>query len=331
MYDFNNFISHWDNLYKDWKEAPETTIKGNVYLSKYSNNPEKSPLYGKDERSEFQIFRYRPEPYLGDPMDCCAVILNLNPGFGISFDEENITEHPDYKLQYVDNCCDESYSCTALKFEPYLAGDIVNGEQNKIAKGCSNIPGGVLWWYGKYDAQIGKCIGGRIDYVKNLYQRWFNNPPNKLPFAVELCPWHSHNFQTSYIFNRKNKHIGSDLVNEINDYIITPALEATKGDGVLPFVICIGKAITDLCDLFGLKRVDGCIWNQDNQSKNDNWPTKDGKKVNRTYQLYERDGLYLLNIFAPGGNKPPSIEFQNSIEAAIIDKIRYYIHSSTQK
>lgn len=121
------------------------------------------------------------------------------------------------------------------------------------------------------------------------------------------------------------------MVNEINNYIITPALAATKGDGVLPFVICIGKTITDLCDLFGLNHIDECIWNQDNQSENDKWPTKDGKKVNRTYQLYERDGLYLLNIFAPGGNKPPSIEFQNSIEEAIIDKIMSYIQSSTQK
>ena len=117
------------------------------------------------------------------------------------------------------------------------------------------------------------------------------------------------------------------MIKAINDYVIEPALQATKSEGVLPFVICIGKPISELCDVLGLKPVLNAKW--DNESPIEGWPDDNNNRaVNRTYQLYEKNGMYLLNTYAPGSNKPPCADtFQQEVEPKIIAKLKDIIES----
>lgn len=345
MEKIEKFIEHWDNLIDRWKKDSEDTIGRDVYFSKYRGNEEKSKLYINNSFSEnVEFYKYLPEPYLGDPNNCCAVMLNLNPGFGIDLDvckdDSRLREHPDYKFQHHDNWKNETkkYSDFALKFEPYLSDNIINGNQSEIKNGGKH-PGGVYWWYGTYDDRSKKCTGGRIDYIEHLYNLWFGENKFKLqerkPFALELCPWHSHKFGLSDIITKKMKTKDNDLVRALKKYVLEPALMATQGNDVLPFVICIGKAITELCDVLDLKRVECCKW--ENGKKGDvnidNWPINDKNDkqlVQRTYQLYECEingnRYFLLNTYAPGSNKTPAKEtFQIGVEDEIIKSIQKYI------
>lgn len=331
---FENFIKHWDDLIEEWKESPETTIKKDKYLTKFSvDNKAKSKLYkGEIGDKEFEFYKYLPEAYLGDPRNCCAVILNLNPGFGIS-PTDDIKNHPDYKLQHHDFHKDNrnKYSVGALAFTPYLdinlIQDIENGDTD-----IKDVPGGLHWWRGKYDRNANIWYGGRVDYIKHLYKLYFDKETNILPFALEICPWHSHKFNLGYIITARMKNKDNDLVKYIRDNIINPAVQATANKKVLPFVICIGKAITELSKCLGLKEVVGFRWENGyrNGSGIDNWPKEDNRPLNRTYQLYEyklnEETYYLLNTYAPGSNKTPGRDtFQLGVEKQIIDAIKTYI------
>ena len=314
MYDFTSFFNYWDRLIEDWSNNPGKTISSDVYLSKYTPSSA-SPLY---RGRGFDYYKYRPEPYLGNPDNCCAVMLNLNPGFGIPTDADEKL-HPDYRLQHCEAVDKIHYD--AKGFVPYLAGEFVNDPQHCV-KSRADIPGGVFWWNGTYNRNIKKCTGGRIDYIHHLYNLYFGTQPDKLPFVLELCPWHSYNFSLRHIFPQGIPDDSRDeLVRTINDYVITPALQATKGSSVLPFVICIGSAVKELAKVLNLETKPEWCWSED--SGMEKWPVrKDGKKVVRSYTLYHRDGCYLLNISAPGSNKPPGKgTFQTDIEPAIVKYI----------
>lgn len=325
---FDKFIKHWNNFIEAWKKAPYDVVKNDVYFSKYGENREKSPLYqGTINNQTFDFYKYCPEPYLGNPENCCAVILNLNPGFGVSGEEKS---HPDYKLQHWDYVKSNStrYSERALKFDPYLSGEYINSGRKNITKKSKNIPGGVFWWYGYYNNSWHE---GRVGYVNGLYKTWFGQQPDKLPFALEICPWHSHNFNLSHIFlsQARRKTEQNDLIQAIKRYVLEPALEATAGTNVLPFVICIGQAITELSELLGLDEVKECRWNEKEHDGCD-WPSNNNRSIRRTYQLYRYNcngkWRYLLNTYAPGSNRPPRKDaFQNKVEPHIIDKIKNYI------
>lgn len=333
MNDFLDFYRYWDGLVEDWSEDPETTIRDNVYLSKYQN-PEKSPLY-KDESSGFEYYKYLPEAYFGDPENCCAVILNLNPGFGIS-SKKTETEHPDYKLLHIECSEDERLEYDRKRFVPYLAGKFVDDAKRLVRKN-RKVPGGVFWWYGTYNKQAQKCTGGRIDYIHHLYRLYFgkDKTPDRLPLGLEICPWRSYSFSMSHIFpDGIPTSPDDDLVKTINDYVLVPALLATKGKDTLPFVICIGSVIKELHNVLGLKVV--AAWDNTNWMNSGMfpfWPKRlndrdEVEDVVRTYTLYEKDGCYLLNTYAPGSNKPPKKEtFQVMVEPAIVEYIRNLINS----
>lgn len=318
MCNFQTFFTYWDTLIKQWYKNPDEVIKGNVYLSKFGD-PASSPLYQGDAGD---FYKYRPEPYLGDPENCCAVMLNLNPGFGVPAGVDEKT-HPDYKLQHCDAADKIHYD--EKRFIPYLAGEFVEDPETCV-KSREDIPGGVFWWNGTYNSKENRCTGGRIDYIHHLYCLYFGTKPDRLPFVLEICPWHSQSLNLGYIFpNGVPTDPNDQLIKVINDNVISPALLATKENNTLPFVICIGNVVKELADVLTLETKPEWCWNENSGMKQ--WPVrKDGKRVKRTYTLYHRDGCYLLNISAPGSNKPPGKgPFQSEIEPEILDYIKSII------
>ncbi len=317
---FEDFYRYWNQMLEDWQNDPEKTFRTNVFLSKV-NNVSKNHLYRKVINGKiFDLYKYRPEPYLGKPDDCCAVILNLNPGFGVS---PYLTEssQADYKLQHYD--AKDKIEYDAKEFVPYLNGKFVQ-TPSEIAKDNPAIPNGVFWWYGTYKKSAGRCTGGRIDYIHHMYELYFEKLPKNLPFALEICPWRSYDFNLNYIFpGGVPEDPNDDLIRVINDYVLAPALNATMRDGVLPFVLCIGSAITKLKDVLGLIEVKE--WNQD--CNDPDWPKKINKdnqveNVVRSYKLFQKEGKYLLNIFAPGSNKPPCKDSFKRIEGKILEEFK---------
>ena len=59
----------WNNFFKEWDESPKETFDKSVWTK---NNNGK----GKTELDPFSL----PQPYLGNPENCSAITLNLNPG-----------------------------------------------------------------------------------------------------------------------------------------------------------------------------------------------------------------------------------------------------------
>ena len=139
---------NWDGFYKrcdefitTWSNKTQDCALNSVYLQ--ASGGDKSFLYPQKD--------YLPEPFLGNPENCLAVMLNLNPA--------DPMEKFCYKDSYARQIISEGYSKRAKEFSIFEEGD-----------------GGSKWW------------GQRIDWLNRISG---NRDENLKPFVVEICPWHS--------------------------------------------------------------------------------------------------------------------------------------------
>ena len=140
-FNWKEFYERCDQFICDWYKDPEGCALDSIYL-KASNN-KKSFLY--KQRC------FMPEPFLGNPEGCLAVMLNLNPA--------DPMEKFCYKESYARQIISEGYSKRAKEFSIFEEGD-----------------GGSKWW------------GQRIYWLNRISG---NRDENLKPFVVEICPWHS--------------------------------------------------------------------------------------------------------------------------------------------
>lgn len=293
---------------------------------------------------------YSPEPFLGDVNNCCAVMLNLNPGSGMcpsgsadfNLQHINSTDPNGRALQNTHNVVRD-----ITEFKPYLNDTARNNID--YYRGPHICPGSI-WWRGSWKG--GSISGGRVDYLDRWYEIYYgtnivcssnsSNPTanshtafvnNIRPLALEICPWHSKQFALSHIFTSKDLKAldngtplstnGQILVNVIIERVIDPALKATRSrKDTLPFVIAVGKPFVTLSKAVGLTVMQ--TW--DESSGIPLWPVSDGRNVKRTYTLYRKniDGqyYYLLVTWSPGSNHAPHKDFR-SVEEQVI---KPYIH-----
>ena len=289
------FVEKNNMLISEWYENPRQCVENNVYFLNYSKTTRKknkgiehSPLYSTGDGIKY--YKYRPEPYLGDPYNCSIVMLNLNPGFG--------GEDGDKPLHWKDGVLVDEKICTNYydyaKVFPYIQED-----DNRHV-------GAKKWWQ------------SRKAWLDNFVKKVADVKDPSAPFAIELCPWHSKSWK-----DLKYKE-DEDLTNYILSYVIAPAIEAAKGAQVKFPPVCIGKSFETILPLLGFKCDPTNCWNQDGCLKE--WPTtKDGIPTQRTYQLFKNDkNEYILNIWAPGANKTPSPSF-NDAETFIVSEIKEII------
>ncbi len=287
------FIDQNNELIKNWYDNPETRVEDDVYFknhtnttkSKKKNKVEYSPLYRSS--SGIKYFKYRPEPYLGDPYNCSVVMLNLNPGFGGEDGDKPL--HWKDGILVTDEIC-QNYYDYAKEF-PY------------IKKNDNCHEGARKWWQ------------SRKVWLDNFVEKVAGDKVASAPLAIELCPWHSKSWK-DLKYNEDE-----DLQNYILSYVIAPAIEAAKKAQV-KYPVCIGKSFETILPLLGFDKGERC-WNQDSGLKD--WPTSKGRKTQRTYQLFKNEkNEYILNIWAPGANKTPSQSF-NDAETFIVSKIKEII------
>lgn len=272
------FIDHHNQWISAWINDPDSIREQDVY---FKHSPKCS--------LEFNAL---PEPYLGDPYKCSAVIININPGGSMSKYQSLATR--ENKLNFISRFIDgHNYHNFAVSF-PYLT--LPESE-------C-----GTDWWTSR-NSWINRISG--------------NTNELKRPFAMEICPWHSKSWK-GLDFEQE------ELRNYLEEYVIRPAQEAIKNSNLRIVGLSVGTPITKVLESCGYKRVK--LWGWDNTEKkfrfdtpiSDKWPQKeDNKPVKRTYTLWRRENsdVYFLNTSAQGGNRAPSINFLE-VEKEILASIK---------
>lgn len=184
----NDYYDEWDRLIKDW----------------YNNASALSAFIGRG-----LSLNYLPEPFYGDMENCSLVVINLNPGKGLSeqhWNSQNTlgTIANDVKIT--------GYSAYAKSF-PLLSG-----------KGPTPS---VNWWEER------NCWLDRILGFKGV-------KTDKNPFAIELVPLHSASFRIS---NPSGYVAGIQSINHKLDVIAAIEYGVLHSDA--QFGVAVGRPIRD--------------------------------------------------------------------------------------
>lgn len=140
-YKWKDFFEQSDRFIQEWSKSPQECALNSVYLK--ASGEEKSFLYSDKD--------YMPEPFLGNPERCSAVMLNLNPAAPM----DKFHKGHGYAKQIIS----DGYSERAKGWKIFEEKD-----------------GGFVWW-AKRENWLNRIIGNEDTTLK--------------PFAIEICPWHS--------------------------------------------------------------------------------------------------------------------------------------------
>lgn len=310
------YYKFWDQFVKDWF----TFISRNKTISEVA-----IVSFGKASCINVDEL---PEPYLGSPDgELEAVFLNLNPGMS----DNDLEEQKFYSCKdIVKPGHSETRGWLIKEFVDKFNISYKAFIKEKSPLDTNNIDHhpelcGVEWWLtGK--GRKGK--GSRINWVKRIYGK--TTLDSRKVFAPELCPFHSKKWE----FDVKHD---IELVKFVVAHVLEPAMVATN-ENELPFAIAVGKAFLDILKKIENNEIDGAKasvigkWccEQDGKKKervfSDDrltkiWPQSRGAFTVRSYYLYDVTingvSARLLVTYAPGGNTPPSEDFDKDIEKEI--------------
>lgn len=270
-YNWNEFYEHYDNLVSNWlsSETREQIICSDCYFQAEKGKKRSDNVKLSNEELEI------PEPYLGDPANCSAVIINLNPGMSRKSEARNA-----FYKQFANDLRAKKYSEIARTF-PHLEPEAI----------------GYKFWNQKNR------------WIQRLCQ--LNNETAELkPFAVELCPYHSKNWNGDFITK--------EVRDFINQWVLKPALAAIK-QSLLPFALAIGKpCFTELKTNFGFEEVKIL----DPEANIYGWPSNaKGMNANRYFAILEKDGLKVLCTWCKGGTNSAPAESFIEIEKTLLKSI----------
>ena len=264
-------------------------------------------------------FNEMPDPYFGTPdRGVEAVFLNINPGGSqTGKGKKNLEASKYYSLRgkgaWLLDEFEQNYGAT---YSTYIEDFSCLGDRAKESIGSNNEICGASWWFGP------KRNSGRLAWLNRFYRNFYKRDiaPNKV-VAPEFCPFHSRKASFG-VDTLLNAGIPEDW---FKDHVITPAAEAAR-TAKIP-VVGIGQMIYDF--LRRLEYSPEQEWNE--QSKLSGWPETTYKKglekgqkhpVNRTYSLFEIEGVKFLIVMAPGSNNPPSKEFAKIESTYICPKLK---------
>lgn len=159
------FYEHYDKLIADWldDDSRETIIAEDCYFAAERKKKRNVHIRLSTERLEI------PEPYFGNPEDCSAVIINLNPGAS-GDDTRN-----GYYTALAHLLSTSKFSDFAKSF-PCLEKD---------------HPGYRFW--SQKNTWIQRLCGKGNEHLR--------------PFAMELCPYHSKKWNGNFIDDNVRAHI----------------------------------------------------------------------------------------------------------------------------
>ena len=267
------------------------------YVQHWDNKINKwflSPNEVVTDKDDFQ-YEYMPEPYIGNPYNPSSVILNFNPGIGVCHSWMALK---DVQGSLIHKVANSTYSKVFMDF-PYLR----NGKSIELLH-WDNSPGR-KWWKERYK------------WIDHIVNKTCGNNCGLMPFALELCPWHSAKWNSNkFIIKLEND---DEFKQSVETNVISVFEEAIRKSHC-PFGICIGKKFDDVLSIYGYDDVTKEYYQGTD---------KDGYKlipnINRYYRIFRKDDIIVLNTWHQGGNRTPSMAFgENEIE--LIKKIVNIVH-----
>lgn len=279
----DKYLKHWDKVLEDW------TATGTV-------PPEED--YWEPQIEKIGLFReLMPEPYIGNPYSCSIVIMNYNPG---AFDHVTDTAEG-LKAYHADPVHHSRLSDPESMVYHYArnyreranAGGYLGRGVDPMYD-CSGISkSGKCWW----------CK--RLDWIKELVPQ-----SKKLPFAIELCGWHSHAWG--------NIKYTPALLGRLKG-LLAPAIEEAINNSDLGIGICVGAQWSaKILPSFGYRDVTAEVMELPDYKRG--WKRLGGT---RSYCIMRNDnGTYIISTWKSGfGNMDvPKSEFR-TIEKEMIDRI----------
>ena len=271
-YNWKDFFEQSDRFIQEWSESPEECARNSVYLQEASGG-EKSFLY---EDKDFM-----PEPFLGNPERCSAVMLTLNPA--APMDKFRVDKN------YAKKIISDGYSERAQKWTIFEEND-----------------GGFIWW-AKRENWLNRILGNEDTTLK--------------PFAIDICPWHSKswgglNYENELVEEIK-KNVLAPAFNAVKNSLIPFAIAIGKD---FYDVLTIKDENNEPYLGFTQKEcvVAGCYNKQAEDLRVIKWPKNKNKEpVNKAFAIFENDNKdRILCIWCPdgGSNQPPQSGFDELVQ-----------------
>ncbi len=288
-FDLNrHFINYWDEVVRQW-------LENNADYSKFEKEVEEQSLIIEAINNKFRDQpEYRlntihmPEPYWGDPRDCSIVLLDYNPAGG-----PRVNRHTTISCKSCAGC--DSLSKIDKEVIPSMTFiKYVEEKRIKGKKGYSSIAltgpvfeakKGLEWFwdadngYEGYDWWQQKC--GWLDHLVEVISG--KKDEKKLPFAMELCGWHSQkwNNDMSWIDNGQCRTI-------INNRSILPLFAALR-ISTCKMAVCIGAEFRrDWLKQFFNDKIEDVTETlfRDNLKKNSD--------LEKSYDIVDKDGKVIF-------------------------------------
>lgn len=256
--------------------------KWNSFFEDWYNSPQNAfdnNIWSKSHKgkgkTELDPFSL-PQPYLGNPKNCSVITLNLNPG-------------PTSDLRiYQKGLLVQQFKKSENYFE--------------YAKEFPQM---------KLKEYPSKFWNKQFKWIENLTD---NNSNSKLPFAIEICPWHSKKWKSlKGISDELNSYIQENVFEVINVAIKFSSMK---------IVLSVGKTYYDLfgTDSLGFEKIIEITPENYSSLIEFKWPlNKKGELSKRFFSIWkhkETEILY-LNSYSYGSNTPPSKEW-NEIQNYLI-------------
>ena len=281
-----DYLHHWDLFFKEWKKDKKGTFNKDIV---WKNRKGK----GKTEL-EYDVL---PQPYLGNIHDHSVITLNLNPSRSKK-NKENIEFEENYLPKFKEK---ENYYEYAESFPTYDTHPFWKKQND---------------WIDRIFEKLGK-------------EKPSKNPEPLKPFAIEICPWGSQSFQKLDI-------VDEDEIVEYMDNYVFGVIEKVITNSRLKMVLSVGKAYYDIfqksefenLEEISSKPIQREVFKFSNDkykthldlslSENNkyieekiskipyNWPIK---FVQRSFSIWEKDGILYFNTYASGSNSPPGDHF----------------------
>lgn len=219
----NGYLDYWDETIEKW-------------LTGKSSNPlhgcENDPFLPTVRR--FVQPNLMPEPYWGDPANCSIVIANLNPGGGEDPAETSPKTrckkaHRDAIKWFMGEVKTSGYWNVAKRAPVFLSADELSkldATSDKSGWARFSCYNGWKWWYER---------GGRRQWAEHFCRDLAPEATRGLkPFAMELCGWHSANW------NRRASNAVKKGREPFDRFVLAPLFEAVR-QSKTKLGICLGS------------------------------------------------------------------------------------------
>ncbi len=305
-YSIQKFVDHYDKLVADWLSDRTGTLKSQKYFtSLYEKNKNKD----KDNNDIF-LSNGIPEPYFGNPNECTALVININPGEVIGAND---------------------YDKRGTK------GNIINekGKYSDMAKGFPYLT-----------MEETKENTRALDFWKRR-KEWIDNFTGEKVnlFALELCPWHSSHWYAPKWTRELKDEVNELVLQPACEIIKSRGLKYgfIIGKAVCETIRKIGKVGKEEKWKYVLK----CEVTQDNKDSvvvaespissskicnetrlawkrelEEVWPKDNDGYSLRSYSLLSDGETYFFCTWAPGSNTAPAVKgFRKSKEKNTVENL----------